>query len=35
MAICIRPLRLSDFDAVHRYSSDPDTVKYMLFGPND
>ena len=32
--ICLRAFSKKDFKAVHEYSSDPDTVKYMTFGPN-
>ncbi|MDF2587225.1 MAG: N-acetyltransferase [Anaerocolumna sp.] len=33
--LCLRPFRESDFDAVHSYSSNPDNVTYMVWGPND
>ncbi len=33
--LVLRPFLDSDFEAVHRYSSDPETTKYMFFGPND
>jgi RimJ/RimL family protein N-acetyltransferase len=30
----LRDFRLSDIDAVHEYSSDPENVYYMVWGPN-
>ena len=30
----IREFQQSDYDAVYDYSSDPDVVRYMPFGPN-
>ena len=30
----IREFKQSDFDAVYEYSSDPEVVRYMPFGPN-
>ena len=30
----LREITLQDFQAVHEYASDPETVRYMPFGPN-
>lgn len=30
----LREITLQDFQAIHEYASDPETVKYMSFGPN-
>ena len=30
----LREITQQDFQAVHEYASDPETVKYMSFGPN-
>lgn len=32
--LTIRPYTTEDFRAVHVYCSDPETVRYMTFGPN-
>lgn len=32
--LVLRDARLSDADAVHRYASDPEVVRYMIWGPN-
>jgi RimJ/RimL family protein N-acetyltransferase len=32
--LILREFRVSDFDAVHEYASDPEVVRYMPFGPN-
>lgn len=32
--LILRELMESDFDAIHEYSSDPEVVKYMQWGPN-
>lgn len=32
--LLLRPLVPGDFDAVHSWASNPDNVRYMLFGPN-
>lgn len=33
--LTLRPFTKADFQAVHAYSSDPENVKYMVWGPND
>jgi RimJ/RimL family protein N-acetyltransferase len=30
----LREITKKDFQAIHEYASDPETVKYMSFGPN-
>lgn len=30
----LRPLTTEDYDAAHRWASDPETVKFMDWGPN-
>jgi RimJ/RimL family protein N-acetyltransferase len=30
----LREITQKDFQAIHEYASDPETVKYMPFGPN-
>jgi RimJ/RimL family protein N-acetyltransferase len=30
----LRAIAQQDFQAIHEYASDPETVKYMPFGPN-
>lgn len=32
--LILRPFTISDIDAVHEFGSNPEVVKYMLFGPN-
>jgi RimJ/RimL family protein N-acetyltransferase len=32
--LTLRPYRMEDFAAVHTYSSDPENLTYMLWGPN-
>ena len=32
--LILREFREADFEAVHEYGSDPEVVKYMLWGPN-
>lgn len=32
--LLLRPYEISDFDAVHQYSSDPENLTYMMWGPN-
>jgi ribosomal-protein-alanine N-acetyltransferase len=32
--LTLREITQSDFQAVHEYASDPETVRYMPFGPN-
>lgn len=32
--LILRPYEPTDFDAVHAYSSDPENLTYMLWGPN-
>lgn len=32
--LLLRPLNISDLEAVHKYSSDEDNTKYMIFLPN-
>lgn len=32
--LILRPFEYKDLDDVHQYASNPDVVKYMLFGPN-
>jgi [ribosomal protein S5]-alanine N-acetyltransferase len=32
--LILREFREEDWQAVHEYGSDPETVKYMIFGPN-
>lgn len=32
--LTLRELRLTDFDAVHAYASDPEVSRYMNWGPN-
>jgi [ribosomal protein S5]-alanine N-acetyltransferase len=32
--LVLREIREDDWEAVHEYGSDPEVVKYMLFGPN-
>lgn len=32
--LILRPFEASDFAAVHRYASNPDNVKYTIWGPN-
>ncbi len=31
----LRPLTSDDFEAVHAWASNPDNVRYMIWGPND
>jgi RimJ/RimL family protein N-acetyltransferase len=33
--LCLRDARADDFAAVHRYASDPEVTRFMLWGPND
>lgn len=33
--LTLRPFTQADFQAVHAYASDPENVKYMVWGPND
>jgi len=32
--LILRDVRESDFDDIHAYATDPETVRYMLWGPN-
>ena len=32
--LCLRDARADDFAAVHRYASDPEVTRFMLWGPN-
>lgn len=32
--LLLRPAHETDFDAIHAYAVDPDTIRYMLWGPN-
>ena len=32
--LILRDARETDFDDIHAYATDPDTVRYMLWGPN-
>lgn len=32
--LILREARASDFDDIHAYATDPDTIRYMLWGPN-
>lgn len=32
--LTLRPFHMSDIDSIHRYASNPEITKYMLFGPN-
>jgi len=33
-SLLLREFQESDFEAVHKYASDPEVVRYMEFGPN-
>src|SRR5690606_16812034 len=33
--VVLREFELSDFEAVHAYGSDPEVVRFMVWGPNE
>ena len=33
--LVLREFQRDDFEAIHAYASNPDNVKYMIWGPND